>query len=125
MHSQANAWAGKVVRPSIRALPSVIVVTEKVMREADGAVGRAALTAHFGWKGDRPGVHLESLTGELVRSPKITSAGTENIHLDTGPPNARRRSKRFSWRISRVSRLKPQDSCQDAGEARNDSWSSS
>ena len=29
--------------------------------------------------------------------------GTENIHLDTGPPNSRRRSKRFSWRIRRVS----------------------
>ena len=29
--------------------------------------------------------------------------GTENIHLDTGPPNSRRRSKRFSWRIGRVS----------------------
>ena len=28
-------------------------------------------------------------------------AGTENIHLDTGPPNSRRRSKRFSWRIRR------------------------
>ena len=29
--------------------------------------------------------------------------GTENTHLDTGPPNARRRSKGFSWRIRRVS----------------------
>ena len=57
----------------IRALPSVIVVTEKVMREADGPVGRAALTAHFGWKGDRPGVRLESRLGEPVRSPKIIS----------------------------------------------------
>ena len=28
---------------------------------------------------------------------------TENIHLDTGTPNSRRRSKRFSWRIRRVS----------------------
>ena len=27
----------------------------------------------FGWKGDRPGVHLESRSGELVRSAKITS----------------------------------------------------
>ena len=30
-------------------------------------------------------------------------SGTENIHLDTGAPNSRRRSKRFSWRIRRVS----------------------
>ena len=30
-------------------------------------------------------------------------SGTENIHLDTGPSNSRRRSKRSSWRIRRVS----------------------
>ena len=30
-------------------------------------------------------------------------SGTENIHLDTGSSNSRRRSKRFSWRIRRVS----------------------
>ena len=30
-------------------------------------------------------------------------SGTENIHLDTGPPKSRRRSKSFSWRIRRVS----------------------
>ena len=30
-------------------------------------------------------------------------SGTENIHLDTGTPNSRRRSRRFSWRIRRVS----------------------
>ena len=48
MYCQANVRAGKVLRPPIRALPSMIVDTEKVMREADGPVGRAALTAHFG-----------------------------------------------------------------------------
>ena len=30
-------------------------------------------------------------------------SGTENTHLDTGTPNSRRRSRRFSWRIRRVS----------------------
>ena len=30
-------------------------------------------------------------------------SGTENIHLDTGTPISRRRSRRFSWRIRRVS----------------------
>ena len=30
-------------------------------------------------------------------------SGTGNTHHDTGPPNSRRRSKRFSWRIRRVS----------------------
>ena len=32
MHSQANVRAGKVLRPPIRALPSVIVDTEKVLQ---------------------------------------------------------------------------------------------
>ena len=32
-------------------------------------------------------------------------SGTENIHLDTRPPNSRRRSKTFSCRIRRVSTL--------------------
>ena len=73
MYSQAKVRAGKVLRPPIRALPFVIVVTEKVMREADGPVEMSALTAHFGWNGDRPGVRLESRTGELVRSPKNIS----------------------------------------------------
>ena len=49
-------------------------------------------------------------------------SGTENIHLDTGPPNSRRRSKRLSWRIRRVS-FTPQDSLPDASAAINDFWS--
>ena len=36
MYSQANVRAGKVRRLPIRALPSVIVDIEKVLREADG-----------------------------------------------------------------------------------------
>ena len=78
MYSQANVTAGKVLRPPIRAFPSVIVDTEKVMREADGPVKRAALTAHFGWKGVRPGVRLESWC-EPVRSPKNTSAARNSV----------------------------------------------
>ena len=38
MYSQANVRAGKWLRPPIRALPSVIVDTKKVLREADGPV---------------------------------------------------------------------------------------
>ena len=38
MYSQANVRAGKWLRPPPRALPSVIVDTEKVLREADGPV---------------------------------------------------------------------------------------
>ena len=58
MYSQANVWAGKVLRLPSSSVAVVIVDTKKVLREADGPVGRAALTAHFGWKGDRPDVHL-------------------------------------------------------------------
>ena len=38
-----------------------------------GPLEERRLTAHFGWKGDRPGVRLESRSGEPVRSPKIIS----------------------------------------------------
>ena len=36
MYSQANVRVESVLRPPPRALPSVIVDTEKVLREADG-----------------------------------------------------------------------------------------
>ena len=36
MYSQANVREESVLRPPTRALPSVIVDTEKVLREADG-----------------------------------------------------------------------------------------
>ena len=76
MCGQANVRAGKVLRPPIRALPSVIVDTEKVLRETDGptkrAVPRPAMCG--GWKGVRPGVRLKNRSGEPVRSPKNISA---------------------------------------------------
>ena len=52
-------------------------------------------------------------------------SGTENIHLDTGSPNSRRKSKEFFWRIRKSLFLPPQDSLLDAGEAINDFWSMS
>ena len=66
MYSQAYVRAGKVLRHSIRALPSVIVVTEKVMWEAHGARWKSGVDCC-------PVVRLESRTGEPVRSPKIIS----------------------------------------------------
>ena len=50
-------------------------------------------------------------------------SGTENIHLDTGAPNSRRLSKRFSRESEGSPQPLPQDSLPDAGEARNDFWS--
>ena len=55
-----------------------MIVNAEVLREADVPVGRAALTAHFGWKGVRPGVRVESRSGEAVRSPKNMS-----VHFET------------------------------------------
>ena len=49
-------------------------------------------------------------------------SGTENTHLDTGTPNSRRRSRRFSWRIRRVSST---TSRLTSGEGVNDFWSMS
>ena len=48
-------------------------------------------------------------------------SGTENIHLDTGTPNSRRRSRRFSWWIKRVSST----TSRLTSEAINDFWSMS
>ena len=92
MYSQANVREESVLRPPTRALPSVIVDTEKVIT-GSGWVREAGRgkTAH-GWTGVRPRVRLKERTGEPTRSPKITSAGTENIHLGTASTNSRRRS---------------------------------
>ena len=60
-----------MLRPPTRALPSVIVDTEKVLREADGptkrAVPRPAIRG--GWKGVRPGVRLKP-DGESREEPE-------------------------------------------------------
>ena len=55
MYSQANVRAGKWLRPLLRALPSVIVDTEKVLREADGSVKLVAVRPHTDGKVFAPG----------------------------------------------------------------------
>ena len=64
MYSQANVRAGKVLRSFIRALPSVIVDTEKVLREADGPVEMSALTLPPGGKVFAPGCASKAGRGE-------------------------------------------------------------
>ena len=92
MYSQANVRAGKVLRPPVRALPSVMVVTEKVMREADGPVGRAALTAHFGWNGVRPRVRLESRSGEPGDEPEEHERYVVRVETDRTASDIQARS---------------------------------
>ena len=57
-----------------------------MLREAGGPVGRAALTAYFGWKGDRLGVRLESRSGEPVRSPKNKSGRSQKADTQSSEP---------------------------------------
>ena len=55
MYSQANVREESVLRPSTRALPSVIVDTEKVLREADGSVKLVVVRPHTDGKVFAPG----------------------------------------------------------------------
>ena len=55
MYSQADVRAGKVLRLPPRALPSVIVDTEKVLREADGSVMLVVVRPHADGKVFAPG----------------------------------------------------------------------
>ena len=74
-----------MLRPPIRALPSAIVDTEKVLREADGSVELVVVRPHADGKVFAPGVRLESRTvraGELVRSPKNASATSTSGSLE-------------------------------------------
>ena len=55
MYSQANVRVESVLRPPTRALPSVIVDTEKVLREADGSVKLVVVRPHTDGKVFAPG----------------------------------------------------------------------
>ena len=55
MYSQANVRVESVPRPPTRALPSVIVDTEKVLREADGSVKLVVVRPHTDGKVFAPG----------------------------------------------------------------------
>ena len=55
MYSQAYVREESVLRPPARALPSVIVDTEKVLREADGSVKLVVVRPHTDGKVFAPG----------------------------------------------------------------------
>ena len=83
MYSQANVRAGKVLRPPPRALPSVIVDTEKVLREADGSVKLVVVRTAHGWKFVRPVVRLKNRTvraGRSRRTQAYTQVKMEDAH---------------------------------------------
>ena len=89
MYSQANVRAGKVLRAPIRALPSVIVDTEKVLREADGPMKRAVLGR---WS--LQGALRKPDGDEPVRSPKNTSVNLHSIISSGLIPGGQSSSKR-------------------------------
>ena len=74
LNVQSGLRKGKVKKccgHQVRALLSVIVGTEKCLREADGPVEKSC-DAPFGWKGGRPGVCLD--VGRVrSKSPKTIS----------------------------------------------------
>ena len=75
MYSQANVREESVLRPPTRALPSVIVDTEKVLREADGSVKLVVVRPHTDGKVFAPGAP-QNRTVRGGRSPKNTSGKT-------------------------------------------------
>ena len=88
MYSQANVRAGKWLRPPPRALPSVIVDIEKVLREADGPMKRAVPRPAMrdGWKGVRTRVRLKSRTvraGEEPEEHKRQSSFYHQLWINT------------------------------------------
>ena len=60
MYSQANVRVESVLRPPTRALPSVIVDTEKVLREANGSVELVVVRPHADGKVIAPGCASET-----------------------------------------------------------------
>ena len=79
MYSQANVRAGKWLRPPPRALPSVIVDTEKVLREADGSVKLVVVRPHTDGKVFAPGCASKNRTVRAGRSPKNTSVTRKQL----------------------------------------------
>ena len=77
MYSQANVRVGKFAAALIRALPPVIVDTEKVLREAGGSVELVVVRPHADGKVIAPGCALKT-EQKLARSPKIIS---ENVSM--------------------------------------------
>ena len=91
MYSQANVRAGKVLRSPIRMLPSVIVDTEKVLREADGPMKRAIPMPAMrdGLKGVRSLVRLKNRTVRAGEEPEEHRRYKEFLEIvGNGSPTA-------------------------------------
>ena len=78
MYSQANVREESVLRPPARALPSVIVDIEKVLREADGSVKLVVVRPHTDGKVFARGAP-QNRTVRARRNPKNTSVYPSEI----------------------------------------------
>ena len=85
MYSQANVREESVLRPPTRALPSVIVDTENVLREADGSVKLVVVNTHTDGKVFAPGCASKP-DGESREEPeehKRTKSSATIANLET------------------------------------------
>ena len=86
MYSQANVRVESVLRPPTRALPSMIVDTEKVLREADGSVKLVVVRPHTDGKVFAPGC-----------ASKAGRAGEEPEELKRNKKTAYIQARSFLW----------------------------
>ena len=70
MCSQANVREESVLRPPTRALPSVIVDPEKVLREADGSVKLVVVRPRTDGKVFAPGCASKTQTVRACEEPE-------------------------------------------------------
>ena len=82
-----------MLRPPVRALPPVIVDTEKVLREADGSVKLVVVRPHTDGKVFAP-LCASKDGDEPVRSPKNTSVNLHSIINNGLIPGGQNSSKR-------------------------------
>ena len=80
MYSQANVREESVLRPPTRALPSVIVDTEKVLWEADGSVKLVVVRPHTDGKVIAP--ERASKPSRSWRGARRSEAPMDKNHKD-------------------------------------------
>ena len=89
MYSQANVREESVLRPPTRALPSVIVDTEKVLREADGSVKVVVVRPHTDGKVFAPGCACKNRTVRAGEEPEEHKRNKKTSYIQARSSMAR------------------------------------
>ena len=97
--------------PSLRALPSVIVDTEKVLREADGSVKLVVVRTAHGWKGVSPlGCSSKNRTVRAGEEPEEHKRNEKTAYIPCqiidGQNSGKKWERMPSWRRSRSGLMK-------------------